>query len=298
MNAVQLIEDWRLKGRDLHVEGADTVLWRMGEGETVLCLHGVPASGFLYRKLLPELAARGLEGMTLDLPGLGLADRPATFDYTWSGLAAWCLNAIDAAGVGEFHMVVHDIGGPIGFDIISRIPGRIRSLTVLNTIVDVSTFQRPWVMEPFAWPAIGRLWLQTTQTPVFYGLLRMLGMYEISRTEAQAYARLLVAQDGGRAFLRIMRSFERTPAFEQRIKAALKARTFPAQIIWGKDDPALRAKTYAPHLQSALNLQGYEEVRGKHFLQEDSAPEIAALIVRFIGATDGRRLDEHPELRN
>ena len=99
MNATQLIEEWRRQGRVLEVEGANTVLWRIGQGETVICVHGVPTSGFLYRKLLPELASRGLEGVTLDLPGLGLADRPADFDYSWSGLATWYLKAIDAAGI-------------------------------------------------------------------------------------------------------------------------------------------------------------------------------------------------------
>ena len=56
MNANRLIEEWRQQGRILEVEGANTVLWRMGQGETVICVHGVPTSGFLYRKLLPELA--------------------------------------------------------------------------------------------------------------------------------------------------------------------------------------------------------------------------------------------------
>ena len=48
----------------------------------MVCLHGVPASSFLYRKVLAELAGRGLRGVAFDLPGLGLADRPARFDYT------------------------------------------------------------------------------------------------------------------------------------------------------------------------------------------------------------------------
>src|SRR3979490_2131386 len=123
---IALRSDGRGQGRVLEVEGANTVLWRMGQGETVICVHGVPTSGFLYRKLLPELASRGLEGVTLDLPGLGLAGRPADFDYSWSGLAAWYLKAIDAAGIINFHLVVHDIGGPIGFDVIRRVPDRVK----------------------------------------------------------------------------------------------------------------------------------------------------------------------------
>jgi pimeloyl-ACP methyl ester carboxylesterase len=81
-----------------------------------------------------------------------------------------------------------------------------------------------------------------------------------------------------------MRSFERTAAFEHGIKAALKARTFPAQIIWGKDDPALRMKKYAPHLLKALDLESYKGVYGKHFVQEDSSPVIASSIARLISA--------------
>jgi haloalkane dehalogenase len=284
MNTTQLIEEWRRQGRVLEVEGANTVLWRMGQGETVICVHGVPTSGFLYRKLLPELASRGLEGVTLDLPGLGLAGRPADFDYSWSGLAAWYLKAIDAAGIIDFHLVVYDIGGPIGFDVIRRVPDRIKSLTVLNTLVYASQFQRPWVMEPFAWPVIGRLWLQSARTPMFYVLIKTHGTRNINRAEADAYGQLLLGPDSGRAFLRIVRSFERTPAFEQGIKAALKARKFPAQIIWGKDDPPLRMKKYASHLLKALDLESYEAVHGKHFLQEDSSRAIACLIARLISA--------------
>src|SRR3979490_1250012 len=282
---IALRSDGRGQGLVLQVEGANIGLWRMGRGEAVVCVHGVPTSGFFYRKLLPELASRGLEGVTLDLPGLGLADRPADFDYSWSGFATWYLKAIGAAGITNFHLVVHDIGGPIGFDIIRRVPSRIKSLTVLNTLVDVSQFRRPWVMEPFAWPVIGRLWLQSARTPMFYVLIKTYGTRNINRAESAAYAQLLLGPDSGLAFLQIMRSFERTPTFEQGIKAALKERKFSAQIIWGKDDRTLRMKKYVPHGKKALDLEGYEVVSGKHFLQEDSSRAIASLITRLISAS-------------
>jgi pimeloyl-ACP methyl ester carboxylesterase len=284
MHASRLIEEWRAQGQVLQVKGANTILWRSGRGEIVICIHGVPTSGFLYRKLLPELASRGLEGVTLDLPGLGLADRPLDFDYSWSGLAKWYLEAIDAAGIADFHLVVHDIGGPVGFDVIRRAPNRVKSLTVLNTIVDVSHFHRPWVMEPFAWWGVGRLWLQSARTPMFYILNKVFGTPNITKAESAAYGQLLLGADGGRAFLQIMRRFERTLAFEQGIKVALKARKFPAQVIWGKDDPALRMKQYAPHLLKALDLGSYEAVSGRHYLPEDSSPAIASSIARLIGA--------------
>lgn len=90
MSSIALINEWEKQGSELAVPNANTRIWRNGTGEPVVCLHGVPASAFLYRKLLPELSAKGLEGVAFDLPGLGLAERPADFDYSWSGLSDWC----------------------------------------------------------------------------------------------------------------------------------------------------------------------------------------------------------------
>ena len=68
--------------------GARSFARQSGAGADVVLLHGVPtSSSFLYRKVLPVLADQGLRGTAFDFPGLGLADRPEDFDYSWSGLA-------------------------------------------------------------------------------------------------------------------------------------------------------------------------------------------------------------------
>lgn len=286
MSVQQLVNNWSERGETLPVPKASTRIWREGEGEPVVCLHGVPASGFIYRKVLPALAARGMQGVTLDFPGLGFADRPEQFDYSWSGLARWTVDALDAANLGEFHLVVHDIGGPVGFDVIRRIPKRVCSLTVLNTIARVASFRRPLVMEPFAYRGIGWLWLQGMRTPMIIALLRTVGMHDgPTNDELRAYGALLFREDGARAFLKIMRSFERTDEFETGIVTALKNITVPAQVIWGAQDPALKMKKYAPPICEILGLPDWHRVRGKHFLQEDSPNEIAEHIANLVATT-------------
>ena len=159
-------------------------------GEPVVCLHGVPALCFLYRKVLPELASRGLRGVAFDLPGLGLADRPATFDYTWTGLGRFCAAAVDALRLERFHLVVHDIGGPVGFELAAAMPGRVASLTVLNTLVEVDTFKRPWSMEPFARRGIGEMYVRALSKPAFRMLMRRQGIQNpgaVPRAEVDAY---------------------------------------------------------------------------------------------------------------
>lgn len=150
----------------------------------MVCLHGVPASSFLYPNVLAELAAHGLRGVALDLPGLGFADRPARFDYTWTGLGR-LRAAVDALGLERLDLVVHDIGGPVSFELAAAMPGRIASLTVLDTLVEVDTFTRPWSMEPFAWQRIGELYLRVLTKPAFRILMRLRGVGDMASVRAR-----------------------------------------------------------------------------------------------------------------
>lgn len=66
-------------GRRFRANGVGSFVGEQGSGPAVLCLHGMTGTSFLYRKVLAELAARGLRGVAFDLPGFGLASaRPAT----------------------------------------------------------------------------------------------------------------------------------------------------------------------------------------------------------------------------
>lgn len=283
-----IIQEWAERGRALAVPGAATTVWEDGDGAPVLCLHGVPTSAFLYRKVVAQLARHGLRGIAVDLPGLGLADRPEAFDYSWSGLGAWSLRAVDALGLDRFHLIVHDIGGPVGFDLVARAPERVASLTVLNTVTRVASFRRPAVMEPFARRGIGELYLRALTPVAFEQLMRRQGVVSpVPADELRAYVPLLKRVDGGRAFLRIMRGFERTEAFETRILDALDRRAFPAQVLWGEHDPALPLRTHGEHARHALGLDRVISLPGRHFVQED-APEAIAEHVAALAAGPSR----------
>ena len=191
MTSRDAINKHRAAGRRFEAGGLEGFVREQGSGEPVVCLHGVPASSFTYRKLLAELAARGLRGVAYDLPGLGLAERPAWFDYSWTGLGRFSAAAVDALGLDRFHLVVHDIGGPVGFELAAAMPTRITSLTVLNTLIEVDTFKRPWSMEPFARRWIGETYLRVLSKPVFRMLMRLQGIENIAavpRAEIDAYA--------------------------------------------------------------------------------------------------------------
>lgn len=284
MSARTVIDRHRDAGRFYEVDGLRSFVRDEGDGEPVICIHGVPTSSFLYRKFIESLADRGFRGISFDFPGMGLADRPQDYDYTWTGLGKFCVKSVDALKLDKFHLVVHDIGGPIGFELAAERPQSIRSLTILNTMLRVSEFNRPWVMEPFAYALLDRLWLASMVEPVFRPLFYYFGVESrdaIESEEIQAYVKLLKRDDEGRAFLKIMKGFERTSEKQNRYITALNEADFPIQAIWGKQDPALPPSPYLDHVSSDVGLVNEDLVKARHFLPEEKPNRLADRIAEL-----------------
>ena len=216
MTSAEVVERHRAAGKEFVAGGVRSFVREAGEGEAVVCVHGVPSSSFLYRKVLDELAAAA--------------------------------------------------------------PERIRSLTVLNTVVDVEGFKRPWSMEPFARRGIGEVYLATLTKPAFRRLMALQGianMAAVPKEEIDAYVDLLKREDRGRHFLRIMRGFERTAEKAALYRGALRDVPYPVQIVWGAEDPALKLAVHGEQARRAAGLEEIHTVPAKHFLQEDQAPAVA-----------------------
>jgi haloalkane dehalogenase len=281
----RLLARYRSSGRTFTAGGISSFVLDDGppDAPAVVCVHGVPSSAYLYRKVVPELAARGLRGIAIDLPGLGLSERPIDADYTWTGLGRWLLSAIDELRLDRFHLLVHDIGGPIGFEVANAAPERVLSMTLLNTIVEVESFHRPWPMEPFAHRGIGEAWLASLRVPgAFLSIMRLVGVSRrVPTAEIACWLPLLFGDDGGRAFLKIMRGFELTSAKQQRYLDAVRQKAYPVQVVWGARDTMLPWRRYGLQAQRAAGLHELIKLPAKHFLQEDYPQEIAEAVYRF-----------------
>jgi pimeloyl-ACP methyl ester carboxylesterase len=264
-------------GRRFSAAGVESFALDAGEGDPVVLFHGVPVSSFLYRRVVPRLAERGLRAVSFDLPGLGLAERPTDFDYSWSGLGRWVGAAIEALGIERCHLVVHDIGGPVGLEWAVRNPRGVLSLTALDTLIDVASFHRPWPMHPFSIPVIGEAWLRSMLRIPFREIYYLVGIGDrsaVPAAEVDAHHALLKRVDGGRAFLRIMRGFELTDEKERLYFDGLARRQYPAQVVWGARDRMLgEARRRA--VMRALGVEEATMLPARHFLAEDQAEAVA-----------------------
>jgi len=195
-------------------------------------------------------------------------------------LAHWMGEGLATLEVERCHLVIHDIGGPIALEWAIHNPERVITLTVMNTLLNAGSFRRPWSMRPFATRGVGELWLKSLNRFSMRQLLYLQTIADrkaVPPEEVSAYYDLLVREDGGRAFLKIMRGFELTQEREDFFRDGVAHRPWPAQVLWGERDPAIGKR----EREFALEILGLERpilLPAKHFPQEDHAPTVAGAI--------------------
>jgi haloalkane dehalogenase len=102
-----------------------------GSGPTALLLHGYPTSSYLWRNVLPQVAAAGHRGIAIDLPGFG--DSPADLPGTWEHQIEQVERFRNALGIERLVLIVHDWGGLIGLRWACDHADRVSALVICDT---------------------------------------------------------------------------------------------------------------------------------------------------------------------
>ncbi|MYW09794.1 haloalkane dehalogenase [Streptomyces sp. SID2563] len=126
------------------------------DGLPFVFLHGNPTSSHLWRDVLPGVAAPGRRLLAPDLIGMGESGKPRlaySFEDHARHLDAW----FDALGLDGAVLIGHDWGGALAFDRAARLPGSVRALAFMETIV------KPLYGDEF--PPAGRELFTLLRTP-------------------------------------------------------------------------------------------------------------------------------------
>lgn len=116
----------RINDIDLHVEDH-------GTGTPVLLLHGWPDSANLWRDQIPALTAAGFRAVAPDLRGFGRSDKPEGVDaYAFPVILSDVLGILDQLGIDKAHVVGHDFGAALAWNMAMRASERVERLIVLS----------------------------------------------------------------------------------------------------------------------------------------------------------------------
>jgi pimeloyl-ACP methyl ester carboxylesterase len=103
------------------------------DGRLVVLLHGFPQTSWSWRRVMPLLAAAGCRVVAPDQRGYSPGARPEGVPaYRMPLLAADVVGMLDALGADRADVVGHDWGAAVAWQLASRHPDRVRTLTPVS----------------------------------------------------------------------------------------------------------------------------------------------------------------------
>jgi pimeloyl-ACP methyl ester carboxylesterase len=99
----------------------------------IVLLHGFPTSSFMFRELIPLLAA-DFHVIAPDHLGFGLSDAPPAdeFSYTFDALTTLTEGLLTKLKVERYAIYVQDYGAPVGWRLALRNPAAITGIVTQN----------------------------------------------------------------------------------------------------------------------------------------------------------------------
>lgn len=257
------------------------------DADPVLMLHGEPTWSYLYRRMIPIVAAAGHRAIAPDLAGFGRSDKPAdSAAYTYAAHVAWMAKWIEANDLRRVTLVCQDWGSLIGLRLVAELPDRFARVVVANGFLPTGDREPPRAFR--VWQAFAR-W-----SPWFpIGRIVQAGCAQpLSREVRAAYdapfptARHAVA---ARAFPRLVPTRPDDPAAADNRRAweRLRAWNRPLLTAFGDSDPIFRGADRVLQRQvPGAAGQPHTTIRGAgHFIQEDRGEELARVVNDFVDAT-------------
>lgn len=272
------------------------------DAQVVMCLHGEPTWGYLFRDLIAKL--RGdYRVIAPDHMGFGKSDTPLNRSY-------WLQDHIDnlerfvlALDLREITLVMHDFGGPVGMGLASRHPERIRRIISTNgptpfgqaTLIDRLTANAevsPWFQWILKAESEGRL--ETVLSELSFNILSTLKLngFEnlklINNLWLRAYGSRFATPADCAGAIGWAKGFAiGAHRFEVPDEAAVRAiRSKPALAIWGAEDRTLQAEHFLPLFSELFPRAHIHKLAGVgHYSLEDAPQIIAAKISQFLQKT-------------
>ena len=250
----------------------------------VLMLHGEPAWGFLYRRMIPPLVDAGYRCIVPDLIGFGRSDKPVDRDaYTYNGHVGWLHQFLDevklAPGARFFGQ---DWGGLLGLRLIAERPGQFGPVALGNTALPVGKTLGPGFDA----------WLAYSQSPNFsdVGALfaRAIASRELTDAEIAGYRAPFpdtTFMAGAIAFPALVPITPEHGAVSENLAAweVLEQRTEPFLTLWCPNDLVLGhlSTEFTSRIPGAVGQPHQQFEPGGHFIQDDRGEDIAAALVAW-----------------
>jgi pimeloyl-ACP methyl ester carboxylesterase len=259
-------------GVRLHVASAGPA-----DGPVVVLLHGWPQHWWLWKEIIPALAAEGRRVLAPDLRGFGWSEVTPT-GYDKEQFATDVLALMDALGVVDVDLVGHDWGGWTAQLMALRAPHRVRRLALLNippvwqTAGGAMRHLHKLAYQPVVGaPGLGPL---AHRSAPLWWTLRRAGMPAVAAAEYRVAFR---PPERAVAGSKVYRTFLR-----REVPAIARGRyegqrlTMPVRVLFGLDDAAIARSLLDGFAMHADDVQITDVPDCGHFIVDERPQQVAA----------------------
>jgi haloalkane dehalogenase len=252
------------------------------DGPVVLLLHGEPTWSYLYRKMIPPLAAAGFRAIAPDLIGFGKSDKPSRIrDYSYARHERWLRACLDTLRLDEITLFAQDWGSLLGLRIAGLQPNRFARIMIANGALPIGEGSVPKEMH---------LWRAFARYSPYFPIGRVVKgacLFGLSDAAIAAYDAPFPSNKykaGARAFPPLVPIRPDDPAVPTNRAAWAELGRFekPFLCVFGRHDPILGKldQVLIDHVPGAQG-QPHDRIKGSHFIQEDQGEELAARLVAW-----------------
>jgi haloalkane dehalogenase len=252
-----------------------------GAGDPILLLHGEPTWSFLYRKMIPPLAAVA-RCIAPDYFGFGRSDKPTERSwYSYDRHVASIARLVDKLDLRRITLVVQDWGGPVGFRFAVENPERVAKIVVMNTGIGARAPSDEWLRFQSFMRRVG--------TEIVAGQLVRLSLVQPTSDEIiAAYdapfpvpeSRIGIVQ-----FPELVATSSGHPSAPAMlvVRDRLRELDRPALVLFSDSDPIFSRRAAEVMAEMLPNAELDPPVEGAgHFLQEDRGELLGERIARWL----------------
>lgn len=263
---------------DVHAVGDE------GAPQSVLALHGFPQSARSWRGVGERLAAQGVRVVAPDQRGYSPRARPEGVEhYRMDRLVEDALAVADTMGLGRFHLLGHDWGAQVGWNVCERAAERVLSFTALS------------VPHPRAYATAYKEDAEQREAAAYIGLFWQVGVAEerLAQDDWAGLRRMLTGLDADEVAHYVARMAEPgalTAALSwyraMESGAGAAPTRVPTTYVWSTADLALRrrgAELCGEFIDADYRLVVLEGV--SHWIPDEAPEAVVEAVLDRIGPT-------------
>lgn len=257
------------------------------DGSPVLLLHGFPETSLEWEAQLIALAGAGRRAIAPDLRGYSPGARPLEVEaYRVDALTGDVLAIADRLGFARFHVVGHDWGAAIAWNVAMAAPDRVLSLTAVSvphpTAFAIALANDPDQQQKSRYIDFFRIPGAAEQTLLANDAAVLRSIYGDSAAVAHAdeYVAVLSQPGALTAALSYYRALGLTGSGGARI-------VVPTLYVWSTGDTALGrygAEHTGDYVDGPYRFEVFPDV--SHWVPEAAAEELSAVLLEHVATFD------------